>query len=235
MAKGGKVYHWKHGWIPVSPEAKAYVAGHGPKPSAVGAPNEKLGLPSRGGTDRFAEGQQRAADLEELMPGLGRVEPHYQFASQDMRAHHTGGVVLAAHQADFMIDELQRTHEGTATRTDTFRAAGGGRAPLPSSVGKYKPREVAERRARRIKEALDLKYTPTPEYQPILRGPNGSPEQGYTGGLVFQPTVADDLLDKLEQRFTGTTTHRQSRKAAGLPALDLRDRMVATKRKRKAS
>lgn len=29
----GKGYHWKHGWIPVSPEAKAYVAGRGPKPT----------------------------------------------------------------------------------------------------------------------------------------------------------------------------------------------------------
>ena len=32
MAKAGRVYHWKHGWIPVSPEAKAYVAGRGPRP-----------------------------------------------------------------------------------------------------------------------------------------------------------------------------------------------------------
>lgn len=33
MAKG-RVHHWKHGWIPISPEAKAYVAGgsKGPRP-----------------------------------------------------------------------------------------------------------------------------------------------------------------------------------------------------------
>jgi hypothetical protein len=29
---GGKIRHWKHGWIPVSPEAKAFVAGRGPRP-----------------------------------------------------------------------------------------------------------------------------------------------------------------------------------------------------------
>lgn len=29
----GKIYHWKHGWIPVSPAAKAFVAGKGPKPT----------------------------------------------------------------------------------------------------------------------------------------------------------------------------------------------------------
>lgn len=27
-----KVRHWKHGWIPISPEARAYVAGKGPRP-----------------------------------------------------------------------------------------------------------------------------------------------------------------------------------------------------------
>lgn len=27
-----RIRHWKHGWIPVSPEAKAYAAGKGPKP-----------------------------------------------------------------------------------------------------------------------------------------------------------------------------------------------------------
>lgn len=28
----GKLYHWKHGWIPISAEAKAFKAGKGPKP-----------------------------------------------------------------------------------------------------------------------------------------------------------------------------------------------------------
>lgn len=27
------VQHWKHGWIPISPEAKAFVAGKGPNPT----------------------------------------------------------------------------------------------------------------------------------------------------------------------------------------------------------
>jgi hypothetical protein len=31
---GGKIKHWKHGWIPVTPEAKAFVAGNGPNPTA---------------------------------------------------------------------------------------------------------------------------------------------------------------------------------------------------------
>jgi len=31
----GRVYHWKHGWIPVSPEAKAFRAGRGPNPTDV--------------------------------------------------------------------------------------------------------------------------------------------------------------------------------------------------------
>jgi hypothetical protein len=33
MAKAGHVNHWKHGWIPISPEAKAFVAGRGPRPA----------------------------------------------------------------------------------------------------------------------------------------------------------------------------------------------------------
>lgn len=32
MAKG-KIHHWKHGWIPLTPEAKAFVAGKGPRPN----------------------------------------------------------------------------------------------------------------------------------------------------------------------------------------------------------
>jgi hypothetical protein len=43
----GQVQHWKHGWIPVSPEAKAYVAGKGPNPTPgtwkpVGLPYQHL-------------------------------------------------------------------------------------------------------------------------------------------------------------------------------------------------
>lgn len=30
----GRIRHWKHGWIPISPEAKAYVAGKGPRPTS---------------------------------------------------------------------------------------------------------------------------------------------------------------------------------------------------------
>lgn len=48
---GGKIQHWKHGWIPISPDAKAYVAGRGPKP--------------RRGVTRFPE-------QLELFEGVGR-------------------------------------------------------------------------------------------------------------------------------------------------------------------
>jgi hypothetical protein len=34
MAKGGKIQHWKHGWIPLTPEARAFAAGLGPNPTA---------------------------------------------------------------------------------------------------------------------------------------------------------------------------------------------------------
>lgn len=35
MAVAGKVHHWKHGWIPISPEAKASVAKRGPSAASV--------------------------------------------------------------------------------------------------------------------------------------------------------------------------------------------------------
>ena len=44
MAKAGRVQHWKHGWIPISPEAKAYVAGKGPLPSSFDGPGPALPL-----------------------------------------------------------------------------------------------------------------------------------------------------------------------------------------------
>jgi hypothetical protein len=31
---GGKIQHWKHGWIPITPEAKAYLAGLAPSPTS---------------------------------------------------------------------------------------------------------------------------------------------------------------------------------------------------------
>lgn len=47
MAVTGKVRHWKHGWIPISPEAKAYVAHRGKNPTPgewrdVGMPYQHL-------------------------------------------------------------------------------------------------------------------------------------------------------------------------------------------------
>lgn len=42
----GKIQHWKHGWIPVSPEAKAFIAGAGPNPSnPSGRPPDALSQP----------------------------------------------------------------------------------------------------------------------------------------------------------------------------------------------
>jgi hypothetical protein len=41
---GGKIRHWKHGWIPISPEAKAFVAGRGPRPVSTDVHPPKAAL-----------------------------------------------------------------------------------------------------------------------------------------------------------------------------------------------
>lgn len=68
MAKGGKVRHWKHGWIPVSPEAKAYVAsgGKGPLPGEwhdAGVLPGKLRVKDTGGYKPLRVTPKQAAGL----------------------------------------------------------------------------------------------------------------------------------------------------------------------------
>jgi hypothetical protein len=208
---GGKVRHWKHGWIPVSPEAKAYVAGHGPKPSVFGghAPTQ-AGIPKANVKGDLAGGQERASTFEELMPELGQVEPHYQFESQNMPGHYTGGVVLRGGQADVMIDKLESS-EGTASGASAARAAG-----FPINPKKGSPESVAKRRANRIQRALKLPAPPTPEYFKAPTNEVAGRQSGFTGGVVFSKYVADQTISALRERRTGTTSVFEARRAAGL-------------------
>jgi len=79
MAKAGRVQHWKHGWIPISPEAKAYVAGKGPLPSSFDGPGPAL--PLRGFDDLSPGLQDKIkAKLTEM---TGMPEPKLAKKVQD--------------------------------------------------------------------------------------------------------------------------------------------------------
>lgn len=218
---GGRVQHWKHGWIPVSPEAKAWMAGGGKGPRPGGkakglAPNEARGIPARPMKDRSDEAKQYAAEIRDLAPEL-HPEAHYQFASQSMAAHYDGGVVISGADVDALIDRLAREHEGTSNRLDVAKASGSAalrHGSLPVNATKGSAEEIATRRARRLKQALGLEFKPTPHYQPAVEG--SSVKGGYTGNLVLYTADAKDLIDKLNRRYTGTATREQARRAAGL-------------------
>lgn len=201
----GKVHHWKHGWIPLDSFAR------GVRDGKISAPNGDHGIPVRKMPDRSAEAKQYAADIKELAPETN-PRPHYQFASQSMGASYDGGVVIDGHEIDALIDRLQRQHEGTSDRLDVNRAGG---APFRiTRAQKGKPEEIAQRRARRLKQELGLEFAPLPEYQPAVEG--SSVKGGYTGGLVLGPPTAKDVIDKLDRLHTGTATRLEAKRAAGL-------------------
>jgi hypothetical protein len=48
---GGRIYHWKHGWIPLSPAALRYKLGQGPRPT--GKPKRQLTLAEQKKAERM--------------------------------------------------------------------------------------------------------------------------------------------------------------------------------------
>lgn len=215
-----RVQHWKHGWIPVSPEAKAYAEGRGPKPLSLrtsnpalpktftDAPNERVGLPVGRFKDDQAGGVSRAKAISEVLPyGVPPPVPKLQFASQDMPTRHTGGVAFSRNGTRALADALERRAEGTSDAFAVARATG---RPV-NPTGHRTLQEQARRDGKRIKDALGMKYTPLPDTE---QGADGRVR--YTGGIVLDRATADDMAAKLNQRFTGTTTNTQALRAAGL-------------------
>lgn len=58
----GKLFHWKHGWVPVSAQAKAFAAGKGPKPTGV--PDKDAGKRQRR-VDSLNRTADKRAQMEE--------------------------------------------------------------------------------------------------------------------------------------------------------------------------
>lgn len=204
----GRVRHWKHGWVPLDGYARAIRDGASKKEAqdaydAEQAPNRARGIPSMGHwKDDPAGGERRAQEIRDLMPGLN-PRPHYQFPSQSMPGHYTGGVALSAVDTDEMIARLHRSEEGTASMYQVRKVGG----TLPANPNKGTPEQVAVRRARQVKQLAGLSEKPYPEYD--------IQTHRHTGGLVFMPSMADELIDKLNRSYTGTTTREQEFRIAG--------------------
>lgn len=204
----GRVRHWKHGWVPLDAYARAIRDGASKQEaqrilSAERAPNADLGLPvsSRWKDDR-AGGVRRVQEIRDLLPDLN-PRPHYQFPSQDMPGHFTGGVAFDSTDVDKLVDHLHDTEEGTTSRYQERKIEG----LLPRNPNKGTREQVANRRAREIKRLADMKAKPYPEYD--------IQTHSHTGGLVFMPDMADELLKKLNYSITGTTTPEQAHRLAG--------------------
>lgn len=76
----GKIRHWKHGWIPISPEAKAYVAGKGPRPVTGTDPDLDAAL---------KRSKARQAAWKHLQEQRGKVE-----AASGIKSQRVGGFRL---------------------------------------------------------------------------------------------------------------------------------------------
>jgi hypothetical protein len=215
-----RVQHWKHGWIPVSPEAKAYMAGRGPKPIGRNwSPNNASGLPTKRTPDDLDGAQRRVADIKEFFPETN-PSPHHQFASQSMAAHYTGGVVFSAEDTDKILDRLESNHEGTASRLDVAEASGEiglAKARLVTNTAKGNREEQARRRARRLKNYLGLEFGPRPYYQKVEGELTGRTASGYTGGIVMDRPTTEEFIKRLNERFvSGKTTQYAVRRAGGV-------------------
>ena len=206
----GKIRHWKHGWIPVSDAAKAYVAGVGPKPSASRAPNSRLGLPEvRVKSDRGG-GERRGRAISELVPGIGTVEAHYRTESQDMPGHYTGGVHTTRMQTDTLVNHLERygrKTEGEANLAQDARMAGQPITPSSKSSRMEQANNYANRIAAVVPE-LSGSNKPLPYYAPKPL-PSGS---YYDGGLQFSPEQADALIDYLGDSVHGGDDRPKTRR-----------------------
>lgn len=209
-----KVRHWKHGWIPVSPEAKAFMAGRGPKPGSgdVGpVPNAKRGMPVaslNAYTKAQADAEDRAAELNALAGTNAR--PHFQFASQDVPAHYSGGVIIGADDADRMIrDRIFGDQAEGGLSAMALRQTG---RDLPANWNRGKPDEMARRRIRMLGDKLDIDTDGIyPEWEP-----QGNGEGIYTGGMVIYPSAADRMIKSLNNTYTGPLTQWQMDREAGL-------------------
>lgn len=150
---GGKVQHWKHGWIPVSPEAKAFAAGKGPRPGSGGITAEQYAAlqPRRGGWTTST--RQKTLETLRVTPEgrrLASVIDHYQNASgssalprlrSDIDKHLSGGELPAGRHES--IQTLLDAIKGSPGPSDRPLYRGMVASGTPDDVlGRYAPGAV---------------------------------------------------------------------------------------------
>lgn len=204
-----RVHHWKHGWIPLDDYARS--RGHNPSKSMAPAPNAAKGLPTRTPKGDFAGANRRADQIAQLVPGIGRPEPHKQFATQDMAEHYTGGVVFHRGQAVALADYVQKMHGGMPNAEDEAFAKG----QILSNPNKGTPHSVAKRAGRKIGNILGISGL-SPHYELPPGADAGSGKGSYTGGVVAYPHEADQLIKKLAQMAEGEVGLYQAHQASGI-------------------
>lgn len=144
----GRVRHWKHGWIPISPQAKAYVAGTGPKPStnassgASVADIEKLLRPVGEKVHRFHDDDGRNTAVVPGAPDVRMVNPPgyggRALASNDFPEVHmtTAQQAQVAAMVQHVVDDFPglKKRPVKVDMTDTGETAWGVTNPVSSNV-----------------------------------------------------------------------------------------------------
>lgn len=210
----GKIKHWKHGWIPLDAYARDIQKQRGSDKSK--APNTSVGIPDLTPSGDHAGAVRRAQEIDQLVPGT-KPDPHYQFASQSMRARYTGGVVFPPEKIDRLLTEISLREEGHTDLAADKRAAG---LPVPAMMdihsGDPSPEAQAKRRADRLRALLNGETAAAPHYELPPGAAAGSGKGFFTGGVYLRRDQTQDLIAALNKRFTGRTTLADTQRAAGV-------------------
>ena len=230
-----KIFHWKHGWIPISPEAKAFTEGKGPRP-LTGKPD---GLTES--INKATKQQRRIDSLNRTAGKRAEMERRY-WANRPNEPGMSGRLALTSGKAKPLSDTFQppkpkptvknyksmsnadkihaaATMYGTGSKQHRDAERRFGQAAPNANLGVPDKAQGdfdgAQRRASEISALVPglPGGGPRPHYQFASQDMRSR----YTGGVVFDPAQADALLDFLERNREGMATPDEARRTAGLP------------------
>jgi len=124
MAKAGRVYHWKHGWIPISPEAKAIVAARNSKNLKVGG--------AFWGSSRGRSFHMTGASAD-IMGGIDGFHWRLNDGSEKTVRHNAGNMLRKIRDAEPRTKPLYHEEAMSASRFLSFQPGQHVRLPLTAT------------------------------------------------------------------------------------------------------
>jgi hypothetical protein len=218
-----RVFHWKHGWIPLDRYAEL-EKGSGRKSAATGAagkldaareayigaqPHRQWMREAAHDAQNKKAAQARVDKLRQFLPAELTPSPHKQASVRNFElggtipAHHTGDIVFSRAQTRALVRWAAQNNEGGADRVDAAEASGQGARIVSGSHG---PEAEAKANARLLKSLLGLSQAP------LAHLPS---KNGATGGIQVPADLADELAARLGALHTGMATSADVARAGG--------------------